>query len=87
MVAGSRRADVEILLRVSRMYYEQGLMQSEIAARIGYSRPHVSRLLAQTRKRSTYFYKDKVEKTRAVQKLIEGLMMKYYWTEVLRWNL
>ena len=31
MVAGSRRADVEILLRVSRMYYEQGLMQSEIA--------------------------------------------------------
>ena len=49
MVAGSRRADVEILLRVSRMYYEQGLMQSEIAARIGYSRPHVSRLLAQAR--------------------------------------
>ena len=51
MVAGSRRADVEILLRVSRMYYEQGLMQSEIAARIGYSRPHVSRLLAQARER------------------------------------
>ena len=49
MVAGNRRADVEILLRVSRMYYEQGLTQSEIAERVGYSRPHVSRLLTHAR--------------------------------------
>ena len=49
MVAGSRRADVEILLRVSRMYYEQGLTQSEIAERVGYSRPHVPRLLTHAR--------------------------------------
>lgn len=45
------REDVEILLRVARMYYEQDCTQGEIAAEIGYSRPHISRLLRQARQR------------------------------------
>lgn len=33
------------------MYYAEGLTQSEIAGRVGYSRPHISRLLTQARER------------------------------------
>ncbi|WP_103063604.1 sugar-binding transcriptional regulator [Actinomyces qiguomingii] len=45
----STRGDVELLLRVARMYYEQHLTQADIAREIGYSRPSVSRLLARAR--------------------------------------
>ncbi|WP_147680605.1 sugar-binding domain-containing protein [Actinomyces ruminicola] len=45
----STRGDVELLLRVARMYYEQHLTQVEIAREVGYSRPSVSRLLARAR--------------------------------------
>lgn len=45
------REDVEVLLRVARMYYEQERTQAEIAREVGYSRPHVSRLLRRARRR------------------------------------
>lgn len=45
------REHVELLLKVARMYYQEDLGQQEIADRIGYSRPTVSRLLAETKER------------------------------------
>lgn len=45
------REHVELLLRVARMYYLDHATQNEIARRIGYSRPTVSRLLAEARRR------------------------------------
>ena len=45
------REDIEVLLRVARMYYEQESTQAQIAQEVGYSRPHVSRLLRQARER------------------------------------
>lgn len=46
-----QRRHVELLLRVARMYHEQGLSQADIAAHIGYSRPTVSRLLTEAKRR------------------------------------
>lgn len=43
------REHIRLLLRVARMYYQDGATQSQIAASIGYSRPTVSRLLAEAR--------------------------------------
>lgn len=40
-------ADLRLLSKVSRLYYEQSLTQQEIAARLHLSRPKVSRLLQQ----------------------------------------
>lgn len=45
------RNDVELLLKVARLYYEEGRTQAEIAQEVGYSRPSVSRLLALARRR------------------------------------
>lgn len=45
------RDDVQTLLQVSRMYYEEHRTQAEIARAIGYSRPTVSRLLARAQER------------------------------------
>ncbi|MDU0349631.1 sugar-binding transcriptional regulator [Actinomyces sp. MRS3W] len=47
----SARGDVELLLRVARLYYEEHRTQAEIAREIGYSRPSVSRLLTRARNR------------------------------------
>lgn len=35
-----------LLVKISRLYYEDGLNQQDIAKRLGISRPHVSRMLA-----------------------------------------
>ena len=37
----------ELLARIASLYYEEGLNQHAIAARLGYSRAHVSRLLSE----------------------------------------
>ncbi|MDR0960051.1 MAG: MarR family transcriptional regulator [Propionibacteriaceae bacterium] len=47
----SSREHLQLLLAVARMAYEDDLTQQEIAGRIGYSRPTVSRLLAEARER------------------------------------
>lgn len=47
--ARNSREDIEVLLRVARLYYEDGLTQAEISREIGYSRPHISRLLSQAK--------------------------------------
>ena len=43
--------DLTTLVRVSRLYYELGETQEAIAALIGVTRPHVSRLLKEARAR------------------------------------
>lgn len=43
------REHVRLLLQVARMYYEEGATQAQIAKKVGYSRPTVSRLLTQAR--------------------------------------
>lgn len=50
MTKGDSRDDVELLLRVARLYYEHSRTQAEIAREIGYSRPSVSRMLSQARR-------------------------------------
>lgn len=49
MATQHTRDDVQLLLRVARMYYEDDRTQAEIAREIGYSRPTVSRLLTLAR--------------------------------------
>lgn len=49
--AATPREHVQLLLKVARLYYEDGKDQQEIAAAVGYSRPTVSRLLAEARDR------------------------------------
>ncbi|MDO5747213.1 MAG: sugar-binding transcriptional regulator [Actinomycetaceae bacterium] len=49
MVRGLERNNIQQLLHVARLYYEKNMTQSEIAARIGFSRPTVSRLLEEAR--------------------------------------
>ena len=39
------RQHIEKLIRVSQMYYDEGLNQSQIAGEVGYSRSSVSRML------------------------------------------
>ncbi|WP_127841811.1 sugar-binding transcriptional regulator [Actinomyces wuliandei] len=48
--AGVDRNRIRLLLEVSRMYWEEGVDQEEVARRTGYSRSTVSRLLAQARR-------------------------------------
>ena len=43
------RERVNLLLKVARMYYEEGATQAQIAKQVGYSRPTVSRLLTEAR--------------------------------------
>src|SRR5450759_644594 len=43
------RGRLDLLLSVARMYYLEDRSQDEIATSIGYSRPTVSRLLAEAR--------------------------------------
>ncbi len=43
------REHIELLLKVARMYYEDGATQAHIAKQVGYSRPTVSRLLTEAR--------------------------------------
>lgn len=50
MFSKANRSDVQFLLRVARMYYEEDMTQDQIASEIGYSRPSISRLLNQARK-------------------------------------
>ncbi len=45
------RDHLRLLLRIARLYWIDGLDQKEVAAAVGYSRPTVSRLLAQARAR------------------------------------
>lgn len=51
MAESTDRARVQLLLSIARMYYEDGLDQREIAAAVSFSRPTVSRLLAEARER------------------------------------
>lgn len=50
-MATDSRAHIQLLLEVARAYYENDESQDEIAARIGYSRSSVSRMLTEARKR------------------------------------
>ena len=43
--------DQHLLVKVARMYYEEGRSQQEIAQALGVSRPNVSRMLAAARER------------------------------------
>lgn len=43
------RQHIEELIRVSQMYYDEGLNQSQIAGEVGYSRSSVSRMLTEAR--------------------------------------
>lgn len=45
MTSAQTREHVQLLLRIARMYYQDHMLQSQIATAIGYSRPSVSRLL------------------------------------------
>jgi len=45
----SPATDIARLVRISRLYYELGETQDEIAHRFGITRPHVSKLLKQAR--------------------------------------
>ncbi len=40
----------EILARVASLYYEEGMNQNEVAAVLGYSRSHISRMLTEARR-------------------------------------
>ncbi len=53
----SQREQVRLLLQVARWYYLEELNQSEIAERIGYSRPAVSRLLSEARAKGIVSFK------------------------------
>ncbi len=46
------RGHIQLLLEVARMYYVEGRSQAEIAELIGYSRPTVSKLLTEARRRN-----------------------------------
>lgn len=50
MCAQLSRSRATLLLEVAQLYWEEGLAQDEIASRLGYSRPTVSRMLAQARR-------------------------------------
>lgn len=43
-------ARFETLAKVASLYYEEGLSQAQIAAQLGYSRAHISRLLSEARR-------------------------------------
>jgi deoxyribonucleoside regulator len=45
----SNAEELQVLLRIARLYYEDNMTQEEIARELGLSRPTVSRLLAQAR--------------------------------------
>lgn len=47
----AEREHIGLLLKVARLYWIDGMQQSEIAQQVGYSRPSVSRLLQQARDR------------------------------------
>lgn len=47
----SEREHIQLLLKVARLYHEDGLSQAEVADRIGYSRPTICRLLNEARER------------------------------------
>jgi DNA-binding transcriptional regulator LsrR (DeoR family) len=40
----------QVLARVASLYYEEGMNQNEVAAIMGYSRSHISRMLAEARR-------------------------------------
>ena len=50
MCASLTRNRIALLLDVARLYWEEGLGQEEVARRTGYSRPTVSRMLAEARR-------------------------------------
>ncbi|RRD30803.1 sugar-binding transcriptional regulator [Actinomyces bowdenii] len=50
MCAQLSRSRAVLLLEVAQLYWEEGLAQEAIASRLGYSRPTVSRMLAQARR-------------------------------------
>ena len=50
MCGNLTRRRASLLLEVARMYWDEGLGQTEIARRTGYSRPTISRMLAEARR-------------------------------------
>ncbi len=46
---GISEADYRLSVRAAALYYQQGLTQSEIGDRLGYSRVKISRVLAMAR--------------------------------------
>ncbi|QKD80180.1 sugar-binding transcriptional regulator [Actinomyces marmotae] len=50
MCAATSRSRLSLLLDVARLYWEDGLDQAAVASRLGYSRPTVSRMLAEARR-------------------------------------
>lgn len=51
MTTTESRNHIELVLNVARMYYMDNLTQAQIAAKIGYSRPTISRMLRESRER------------------------------------
>jgi len=49
MTSSDARKRVQLLLRVARMYYQDHMLQSQIATETGYSRPSVSRMLKEAK--------------------------------------
>ena len=45
------RERLQLLLRVATLYWIEGESQADIAVELGYSRPQISRLLAEARRR------------------------------------
>jgi len=46
------RERLQLLLRVATLYWIEGESQADIAVELGYSRPQISRLLAEARRRA-----------------------------------
>ena len=51
MTTSDARKRVQLLLRIARMYYQDHMLQSQIAEATGYSRPSVSRMLKEAQER------------------------------------
>lgn len=68
------REKAMLLLDVARRYHEQGMGQAEIAAELGYSRPTISRLLAEARRSGvvTVTVTHPLERMANLERSIEG---------------
>lgn len=62
------RQRIDLLLRVARLYYEEGATQSQIAHIVGFSRPTVSRMLSEAKSRRMV----NVTVSHPLQRVLEG---------------
>ena len=79
MCGNLTRNRASLLLEVARMYWDEGLGQTEIARRTGYSRPTISRMLAEARRVGvvTVTVAHPIERLRALEKrLVDAFGLK-----------